>query len=537
MEKTNSSLKKAMLGFLMMVLLSSGIMYSDQEDEKITEKVEVINVEVPVRVFYKGELVKNLTKSDFTLYEGDEKQFINGFYSKRKSMSSHDVKLKPHYRKNDPNSRYIVLIFRTTDYNIELRNGIDYLFDNIIKPNDELLLFINDKTISLSKSYWKIDRKDILLQMLREECIHAHQRLISYFLTIQKDLDRTQMKLIEDDSYSQNAFFIIEFLRRYLTTWQEYKKKYLIPDLDKYYNFAKYLDKINKEKWIINFYQIEMFPKMKITGRLRQRIETMISQLMVARSEDSVHSQIISRFLEDIDTELNVANDFPIDEITKLMYKVDTTFHSIFMGVEKETLGQDFQFKKVSTDIENCLRELTKKTGGALITSGDLGSALHSIQNKEDLYYVLTYVPRNPKKMDKIRITLSNKKYKLVYDDNIRADYISDYLKARNAEVPAVRLSGITFNSNKLSMTISDFFMSKNEKNPRGKLNVRVRLINGANENVFDQKRLIVAKKEEVNIAIDFESIPAATYNVIIDVSDLLTGRTAMDFLDSIQTE
>jgi hypothetical protein len=537
MDKTNSIFKNVAVGLLGLVLIGSGLLYSGQDDVKITEKVEVINVEVPVRVFYRGELVRNLTKKDFTLYEGDEKQFINGFYSKKKSISSHDVKLKPQHKKNRSTSRYIVLIFRTTDYNIELRKGIDYLFENIIKPHDELLIFINDKTISLSKSYWKIDRKDILLQMLKEECIHAHQRLISYFLTIQKELDRTQMKLIEDDSYSLNAFFIIEFLRRYLTTWQEYKKKYLIPDLDKYYNFAKHLDKINKEKWIINFYQIEMFPMMKITGRLRQRIENMISQLMVARSEDAVHSQIISRFLEDIDTALKVSDEFPIDEIAKLMYKVDTTFHSIFMGVEKETLNQDLQFKKVSSDIENCLRELTEKTGGALITTGDLGSALHSIKNKEDLYYVLTYVPRNPQKKGKIRVSVNNKKYDVVYDDNIRADYISEYLKARNAEVPAVTLSGITFHANRLNMTVTDFFMPENKTKQLGKLNVRVRLINDQSENIFDQKRLIVARKEDVNISISFEAIPPAKYSVIIDVTDLYTGRTAMDFLDSIQTE
>jgi len=512
-------------------------LFSGQDDPTIIEKIEVVNVEVPVRVFYKGKLVKNLTKNDFTLYEGNEKQFINGFYSKTKCINTQNVKLKPLYQERSTASRYFVLIFRTTDYNIELRNGIEYLFENIIKPQDELLIFVNDKTISLSKSYWKIDRKEILMQMLKEECIHAHQRLISYFLSIQKDLERTRLKLIENDSYSQNAFFIIEFLRRYLTTWQEYKKKYLIPDLDKYYNFANHLDKIKKEKWIINFYQIEMFPKMKITGRLRQKIETMISELMVARSEDAVHSRIISRFLEDIDTELNVADDFPIEEITKLMYKVNTTFHSVFMGIEKETMDQDFQFRKVSTDIENCLRELTKKTGGALITSGDLGSALHSIESKEDLYYVLTYVPRNPKNIDKIRITVSNNKYDVVYDDNIRADYISEYLKTRKAEIPSVTLSGIRFKANKLTMTVSDFFMTVDSKKKMGKLSVRVRLINEDNENVFDQKRLVVAKKKNVNISINFEAIPKAKYNIIIDVSDLFTERTAMDFLESVHVE
>lgn len=537
MKNSRLVFKNFIFIWLLFGLCLSPPLFSGQDDPKILEKIEVVNVEVPVRVFYKGELVKNLTKNDFTLYEGDEKQFINGFYSKSKCINTQSIKLKPLYKEHSAASRYIVLIFRTTDYNIELRKGIEYLFENIIKPQDELLIFVNDKTISLSKSYWKIDRKEILMQMLREECIHGHQRLISYFLSIQKDLDRTQMKLIENDSYSQNAFFIIEFLRRYLTTWQDYKKKHLIPDLDKYYNFAKHLDKIKKEKWIINFYQIEMFPKMKITGRLRQRIETMISQLMVARSEDAVHSQIISRFMEDIDTEFNVADDFPIDEITKLMYKVDTTFHSIFMGVQKETMSQDFQFSKVSTDIENCLRELTKKTGGALITSSDLGSALHSIESKEDLYYVLTYVPKNPKKIDKIRITVSNNKYDVVYDDNFRADYISEYLETRKAEIPAVTLSGIKFKANTLAMTISDFFMTVDSKKKIGKLNVRVRLINEDNENVFDQKRLIVAKKGNINVSINFESIPGAKYNIIIDVSDLITGRTAMDFLESVHIE
>lgn len=505
----------------------------NREDPRITETVDVVNVEVPVRVFFKGELVKNLTRKDFTLYEGDEAQVINGFYSRKRSLKVQDIRMKPGRQSPPGPGRYIVLIFRITDFNKQLEKGMAYLFNHIITPKDQLLVFINEKTISLNKSFWHIDRQDILTQIIQDECLKAHQRLIAYFLKIQKELDRTRMRLIEDDTYGRNTYFIMDFLKRYLETWQEYKKKYLIPDLDKYYNFAKHLDKINKQKWILNFYQIEMFPKLRITGRLRQQIEQMISQLMVARSEDAVHSQIISRLLDDIDTELSVADDFPIDEITKLMYKVDTTFHSIFMGVEKETMIQDFQFKRVSTDIENCLREVTKKTGGALISSGDLGSALHSIKNKQDFFYVLTYVPLNPKKIEKIKITVKNKKYDVVYDDNFRADYINEYLAKRKAEIPPLTLAELAFKENRLSMSISDFKMSTLSKKKSGKLNIRVRMIDGDNQTVFDQKRLIEATREIIQISIHFEFLPVGKYKIIIDVSDLLTGKTAMDFLDS----
>ncbi len=57
---------------------------SSQEEIKTTEKVSVVNIEVPVRVFYKGRAVDDLKKSDFKLYEGKERQEIHGFYKVKK---------------------------------------------------------------------------------------------------------------------------------------------------------------------------------------------------------------------------------------------------------------------------------------------------------------------------------------------------------------------------------------------------------------------------------------------------------------------
>ena len=46
--------------------------------ETVQEEVSVVNIEVPVRVYYKGKPVPDLKKSDFLLYENGKLQEING---------------------------------------------------------------------------------------------------------------------------------------------------------------------------------------------------------------------------------------------------------------------------------------------------------------------------------------------------------------------------------------------------------------------------------------------------------------------------
>ncbi len=509
------------------------------EDEKIKEKVSVTNVEVPVRVFYKGKAVDHLNRKDFKLYEDDKLQTINGFFVKRRKIETQNVQLTTEGQEESPQpSRLFVLVFRLLAYNEHVRKAVDHFFKHILHDNDQLLVFANDSTLMLDKPILDVERKDIVDQILAEEAVRANQRLIAYFSTIQRDLDvtKTEIKMERDETSltvpkTTRADNLTRFLNNYLSTWREYKKKYLLPDIDRYYNFASFLEKVNKEKWVINVYQIEMFPKLKVTGELRQQIEQIIHELQVSRTEDMVFSQIMMGLLNEIDRELNVADEFPAEEISKLFYKVDTTCHSIFCGVQKETFSQDLEFKRISTNIENSLREITANTGGSLITSDNLESAMHTISSKEDLYYMLTYEPDDPQKKGKIKVTVKNKKYKVVYDSNMRADYIKEYLAKKQAENPSVQLKDVSFNEKKLSMEISNFLLKKTRQGNEGRLNVRVRIKDSDNQSLYDKSRYLETKKKITNISIDFEWLTKGEYNILVDVTDLLTGKTAMEFL------
>ncbi len=158
------------------ILLIIAIIYSlsfgvqSQEDEiTTTETVSVVNVEVPVRVFLKGEAVDHLKKSDFKLYESGEEQEINGFYLKRKKISLQDHPAK--IEKGEPilGSRYFVLVFRITKFNKQLQKGIDYVFNKLLMKNDQLMVFVNNKSIFFKSLSNMKSAREILMKVMKEE--------------------------------------------------------------------------------------------------------------------------------------------------------------------------------------------------------------------------------------------------------------------------------------------------------------------------------------------------------------------------------
>ena len=57
-----------------------------QEQEKIEEKVEVVNIEVLVRVFSKGKTVSGLLKENFSLFIDGKETPIHGFAEFKKKV-------------------------------------------------------------------------------------------------------------------------------------------------------------------------------------------------------------------------------------------------------------------------------------------------------------------------------------------------------------------------------------------------------------------------------------------------------------------
>ena len=135
-----------------------------------------------------------------------------------------------------------------------------------MQPTDHVIIFANDVT----REYTSLDDisslKYQIINDLKRESYKAHQRLTRYIHQVE-----SQLKMSGD---------LIYFLQNYNNTWNEYKKRYLTPPLDRFYYFARYLKKVQGEKYVLNFYQFELFPKIRLGSRTMEAIRNIASALL-----------------------------------------------------------------------------------------------------------------------------------------------------------------------------------------------------------------------------------------------------------------
>ena len=517
---------KKVIGICLIVFLFSvADLFAQQEEEDVRETVKVVNVEVPVRVYYKGKPVDNLTKADFKLYENRKRQDINGCVLKRKKMNLQELEMTAEQEKSWK-SRYFVLVFRITHYNEYIKEGLQHIFDNVLKESDELLVFVNDRTASFKNLHDKKTAKAQLDQLLQDASVETRNKLLLYMKQIEDELSKQKFDMREP---LQTLYTHVQrYLNRYLRIWNDFKKKFLVPDINKYYHFSRFLQGIRKEKWVINFYQFELFPDIMINSRSMREIKRLHGAWQSGTNSEALNfSRIISRQLNEISKGRSFGKDFPAKEVAEIFHNVGATFHSIFMRTTVSSFLEDADYKQISTELEHTLREITDRTGGKLIVSNKIGTALDSISEVEDIYYVLTYAADNPDKVGKIKIKTSNKKHKLTYSTNLTAGNLGDYQKAKEIKGTPVKIKEFKYQKGKLFFVISDFYR---QEKASGRLSIHIRINNEQGVSVFDQKKTFNATQEEVRISLKIPIATKGKYNFVVDVEDLFTKKVATDF-------
>ena len=319
----------------------------NKEHDKIVEEVTVTNVQVPVRVIHNGQPVTDLKLEDFTLYEGKKKVKINGFFLKRKTMdmvstAPADAGTPAAAGNPEPGAlpRTFVLVFNVVNYNKYFQEAMDHLFDNFLRVNDRLLILANNTTKEYKRLSDKASVKKQMVEVLKKESRDANRRLLNYIKQVENVLEshpfhRLNFATLGSGTGSQQVEdMIIQYLTKYLGIWSQYQRRYLTPDLSKFYYFSRYLENIKTDKWVLNFYQFEMFPRIRISSRTMNKLRD-FTQLL-RQSDDGgkeAQAKVIDQLLQRVALEIDITKTVPNDEISKLFYKVDATFHSFFYTV------------------------------------------------------------------------------------------------------------------------------------------------------------------------------------------------------------
>jgi hypothetical protein len=501
------------------------------EYKRIVEEVTVTNIEVPVRVLYKNKPVTSLSKDDFIVYEDNKKMEINGFFLKRKKLKVPGSRQIISKQESAP-PRTFVLVFSITDFNEHIKKAVKHLFENIFRSNDQVLIFANEKTLRYANLENSDEITGQLLTRLKKESFKVRRRLINYINKVETYLDMHDFRRrfhIRQDLRPQR---LIAFLKKYLLTWNDYKKKYLTPPVDRFYYFSRYLEEVKTEKWVFSFYQFDLFPKINLDSQTMNKIRK-ISTELINSSEAGSHSmgRLINTLLNQLMVDLNVNSGFPTEDISKLFYKVDAAFHSFFIKNTDRVSMNDLEYEEMASGIERTLKEITDITGGKNITSNNLVKSIDTVSESEDVYYLLTYVPRDPEKAGKLKIKVKNKKYRVLYDNNFRADYISEYIEKLEEKIktPEIKIENFSFQGKVLIFTVKDYMMKAAGSNPVGRMKVRIRLTDGDELlNLYDQEKICTAKNNEMKVSLGvFKRIARGEYHFFIDATDLLTGKKA----------
>jgi hypothetical protein len=502
-----------------------------QPEETIKEDVLVVNVEVPVRVFLDGKPVDNLAKDDFLLYEGKKRQQINGFFIKKRKIRNPSAWPNTEKDRNPMlMPRYFVLNFRISDYNRELQEGLGYMFEKILRDNDRLLVIANEQQLFFPNLMQKDKVYAEIGGVLSEQAQLARARLFSAMQKI-----KNQMSMYYNVFSSPNGGVIkaaYDMIKMQGEIRQEYYNLYISPDLPKYIHLAKHLEKIKLEKWVINFYQPELFPLLKEDGGIGRQVRSFIDRYNMGGLPHE--RRVMDKINTTLDLEMNEASVLMVKDIGKLFYRVDAAFHSIVIPTSLNSNSDDYEYKTTPTSIENTLRQITTETGGALVTSTHLPESLKIIEEMESVCYVLTYAPFEPGKKEEIRIKTKNDNYKVVYDDNTRAVHLAEYLEKNVKEFPTVCLSEFSFDNKVLHALIKDFLVPKQPQDASGQVSLHLVVKDQNNHILYNQSKNLLPTKDFITVSIPLEWLKQGEYFIIGDVTDLLTGTGDMKLIQPL---
>ncbi|MCU0288909.1 MAG: hypothetical protein MUF15_21255, partial [Acidobacteria bacterium] len=231
--------------------------------EPIIEERTVTNIQFPVRVFFENCPVSGLTKNDFTLFVDGKETPVNGFYEVSKKLSLSPTETSSQNTAAEISPRLFVFIFNVSDYNLNLENDIDVIFQRILRPGDRFMVISNN--YFLPEIVFKDPEleKKILTETLQEEA----NKLRMSIMEVESELKIQGNNLISrlsdpverrQPDYPYEVFR--EFFTNYILTFEQFKKGYLNMAREQYIKIASYLKSQDAEKWVLNFFQVGIFP-------------------------------------------------------------------------------------------------------------------------------------------------------------------------------------------------------------------------------------------------------------------------------------
>lgn len=479
------------------------------------EEVTVTAIEVPVRVVLKGEVVRDLTQEDFQLYENGVIQKITAFEAvSRKIALPQDTCSGA--RKAKPEKRLFILIFNIFDYNQKVGESIDYFFENIFRPQDQVVIVTEDRVLNIERG----KKLPAMIQSLKDSL--NKYKVISTASTLKayKDLRFEADRLLASLRGRATARggvqwdqSIMRFYDNYRRIWLDYKRRFISPNTELYQRLIKKLKYIEGEKWALCFQQREMFPRLRNESPLERSIRELLETLTEPRDRAKARN-IQSRQMQ-LQRDLDIAGGFPAEALKNIFMEGNITFHQILLKSPRTIFSKDFELKAVSQDYEDCFRQISFSTGGSSNFSNNVSEALQKAAEAEDYYYMLVYNPKDKQ---------GDKKREIEVKVNKSGADITYLKKMAKFEAPPIAITGFKAEGKNIQFTIKNYKRAKLKGKTTGVAEIKITIFDKDSNKVFDEGRTLEMVKKETKISLNFGQLNSGQHFIVIQVVDKITN-------------
>jgi len=481
----------------------------EQEHKRIREEVEVVNVEVPVRVFYKNKPVKGLNKKDFQLFLDGEEWEINGFYEVRKKLKSPSAHQVP---------RLFVLVFNVSSpVGSDLERAMQVFFTQVIRPKDRLMVLTNNIFLRDHQVEDPGQEMKKLQKILDMESKKIQFRLMSLETSLRYIASNLRYEIEDKSRQREPDIAVRRFVADYKNYFNEFKDVFFNPPEAQYLEVAEYLQGQQMEKWVLHFYEIPMFPQLKISGG------TLYNAI------DSYYRmrKLPNPIIHDIGPQLvNPGELDKILHISKVFVNTGATFHTLLLKNSPAKFFEEYDYRPVTVDSEHIFRQVTQMTYGKIMQTNNMEKFVQNISDREDVYYMLTYVPKKDKEKSKIKVTVTGKKkYHAIYDDQQRARYFRKIAQKVKEELPQIRIKDVELKEGILSAGISGVLLAPGEDGDIGKILLNIKLLTDKAVLISSAQKAFKSKINSVPVKFRLPGLKAGNYQVIVEANDINSGR------------
>ncbi|MGD2085809.1 MAG: hypothetical protein PVH61_06455 [Candidatus Aminicenantes bacterium] len=500
LKKRKSSDLINLLVLLCMLLILSPL--QGQEHEKIVEKVVVENIEVPVRVFQGKQLVGGLKKEDFQLFLNGKRKEINGFFEVRKNLVDNLSRDSSPSEGSQPGipPRLFVVIFNLSSITEDLTSQLDMFFERIIRPNDRLMVLTNRFFIS----EWEVVNKEEAKRKIMEVLDKDMRQLRMELLRFETELRASAAALRFEEADSN--FNILAAIQRFFLNCQrireDIKDRYLSIPVEQYIKIAEYLKSQQADKWVINFFQMGRLPQ---PNKYKQFYYNFIPKLRV------------------IDTSL-------INDIAKAFLNSGATVHTQLLLPNHRHLSQDFQYKNVSTEPSSIMTKLSHLTGGKVLKSNSTEKFIKGITTREDIVYILTYVPDTGEKRKKPKLTVKvkNRNYRVTYDNKQRLKSFEDTVERLTQNIKDLEIESLSCNHRMMTFRLKNIQVVQYEGEKFSVVQTRIKILDQHSHLISDFKKVFKGKENsgEGTIRIKLPSLGKGRFHIVLEVRDLFSLKS-----------